>query len=263
MAKIGLNNFRYSVASVDESTGAITYGTPTKPAKAISFSFEPTVADAKLYADDGLAESDSRVTGGSVTMGIDREDLQTQCDMLGHTLGVDGEVVDNVDDVAPYVGVGRVTKLMVDGAIKYRGTVLALVKFNEPSESDQTQGENVEFSTTELSGNVVVPEDGNWRFRKIFDTKSEAIAYIEGILGGTSGTTYTVTLNYGTGSGTPASITANANQIVSLPNANAITPPSGKHFIGWDTTSSSTRADIGTSYLVTGNVTLYAIYANN
>ena len=186
MAKIGLNNFRYSVATVNESTGAITYGTPKKPAKAISFSFEPTVADAKLYADDGLAESDSRVTGGSVTMGIDREDLETQCDMLGHTY-TDGEVIDNADDVAPYVGLGRVTKLMVDGAIKYRGTVLSLVKFNEPSESDQTQGESVEFNTTELSGTMVVPEDGNWRQRKIFDSKAEAVAYIEGLLGKKSG----------------------------------------------------------------------------
>ena len=76
---------------------------------------------------------------------------------------------------------------MVDGAIKYRGTVLSLVKFNEPSESDQTQGESVEFNTTELSGTMVVPEDGNWRQRKIFDSKAEAVAYIEGLLGKKSG----------------------------------------------------------------------------
>jgi phi13 family phage major tail protein len=184
MAKIGLNNFRYSIATV-ASDGAITYGTPKKPAKAISFTFEPTVSDATLYADDGVAEKDSSVSGGSVTMGIDREDMETQCDMLGHTLGEDGEVIDNVNDVAPYVGVGRVTKLMVDGQIKYRGTVLALVKFSEPSEEDNTQGESVEFSTSELSGTMIVPEDGNWRHRKVFATKAEAITYIEGILTGT------------------------------------------------------------------------------
>lgn len=181
MAKIGLNNFRYAIATV-ATNGAITYGTAKKPAKAISFDFEPTVSDAKLYADDGLAEADSTVTGGNVTMGIDREDAQTQCDLLGHELGEDNEIVDNVNDVAPYVGVGRVTKLMVDGVLKYRGTVLALVKFSEPSESDQTQGENVEFSTSELSGVMVIPVDGNWRYRKTFDTQAEAISYIEGIL---------------------------------------------------------------------------------
>jgi phi13 family phage major tail protein len=184
MAKIGLNNFRYSIASVDASTGEITYGTPKKPAKAISFSFEPTVSDATLYADDSVAEKDSSVSGGSVTMGIDREDLETQCDMLGHEYS-EGEVIDNADDTAPYVGVGRVTKLMVDGQIKYRGTVLALVKFQEPSEEDNTQGESVEFNTSELSGTMIVPEDGNWRYRKVFTTKAEAITYIEGLLTGT------------------------------------------------------------------------------
>ena len=185
MAKIGLNNFRYGIADIDESTGAITYGGAKKPAKAISFNFTPTVADAKLYADDALAESDSRVTGGSVTMGIDREDLQTQCDLLGHTYN-NGEVVDNADDIAPYVGVGRVTKMLVDGVQKWRGTVLALVKFQEPTEDDQTQGENIEFNTSELEGTVVVPEDGNWRHRKVFDSKADAIGYIENLLGGSA-----------------------------------------------------------------------------
>lgn len=185
MAKIGLNNFRYSVATVDASTGAITYATPKKPAKAISFNFEPTIADAVLYADDSVAERDNRVTGGSVTMGVDREDLQTYCDLLGHTYtSATSEVVDNADDVAPYVAVGRVTKLMVDGSIKYRGTVLTLVKFAEPSETDNTQGENVEFQTSELSGTLTIPVNKQWRFRKVCDTQADAIAYIESKMGG-------------------------------------------------------------------------------
>ena len=175
MAKIGLNNFRYAIANVNDSTGAITYGGAKKPAKAVSFSFEPTVSDAKLYADDALAEADSRVTGGSVTMGIDREDLETQCDMLGHEYSAEDGVIDNVDDVAPYVGVGRVTRLLVDGEQKFRGTVLALVKFSEPSESDNTMGESVEFNTSEMSGTMIVPADGNWRYRQVFDSQAEAI----------------------------------------------------------------------------------------
>lgn len=184
MAKIGLNNFRYAVASVDDSTGAITYGAVKKPAKAISFSFEPTVADAKLYADDVLAESDSRVTGGSVTMGVDREDLEVLADLLGHTYS-SSESVDNSNDTAPYVGVGRITRLMENGTQKYRGTVLRLVKFSEPSESDTTMGESVEFNTTELSGTMAVPVSGEWRKRKVFDSLSDAVSYVEGQLTGT------------------------------------------------------------------------------
>ena len=183
MAKIGLNNFRYAVATVNATTGVVTYGGAKTPAKAISFNFEPTVADAKLYADDGLAESDSRVTGGTVTMGIDREDFETMCDLLGHTKDAGGEIVDDSNDAAPYVGVGRVTRMIVDGQQKFRGTVLSLVKFAEPSESDQTMGESVEFQTTELSGTMTIPGNGKWRHRKVFDTQAAAISYIEGLLG--------------------------------------------------------------------------------
>lgn len=184
MAKIGLNNFRYSVATVDDTTGEITYGKPKKPAKAISFNFEPNIAEASLYADDSRAEYDSRVTGGTVTMGIDREDADTMCEMLGHTKGNTGEIIDNINDVAPYVGVGRITRLMENGVQKFRGTVLSLVKFSEPSEEDNTMGESIEFNTSELSGQMIVPQNGNWRHRKVFDTQAEAVTYIEGLLGG-------------------------------------------------------------------------------
>ena len=115
MAKIGLNNFRYAVATVNESTGEISYGEVKKPGKAISFTFEPTVADATLYADDTLAESDNRVTGGNVTMGIDRYDAETMAEILGHEYDDETkEIVSTINDVSPYVGVGRITRIMVD-----------------------------------------------------------------------------------------------------------------------------------------------------
>lgn len=183
MAKIGLNNFRYAIATINSTTGIVTYGGSKKPAKAISFTFEPTVADASLYADDSRAEYDSRVTGGNVTMGIDREDFETMADLLGHTKDAGGEIEDNINDTAPYVGVGRVTRLMVDGQQKFRGTVLSLVKFQEPTENDQTMGETIEFQTSEISGQMIIPQNGKWRQRKIFDTQADAIAYIEGVLG--------------------------------------------------------------------------------
>lgn len=182
MAKIGLNNFRVAVATI-ASDGTITYDGAQKPSKAVSFSFEPTVSDAKLYADDGLAESDSRVTGGTVTLGLASEDLPIQCDILGHEYDEEtGEVVDDANDIAPYVGVGRVTRLLVNGVQKFRATVLALCKFTEPSDEDNTMGESVEFNTYELSGTMVVPENGKWRHRKVFTTQAAAIEYIESIL---------------------------------------------------------------------------------
>ena len=114
MAKIGLKNFYYAVATENPSTGALTYAQATKPAKAISFSFEPSVSNATLYADDAIAEQDTSVTGGTCTMGVDRLDEATLSALLGHTLATSGgEETSNTDDVAPYVGLGRVVTLML------------------------------------------------------------------------------------------------------------------------------------------------------
>ena len=178
MAKIGLSDFRYGVAT-EAADGKITYATPKKPGKAISFNFDPTKSDASLYADDILAEHDSSVTGGTCTMGIDREDANTYAELLGHTVN-EGEVVSNTNDVAPYVGLGRIATLLVDGAYKYRATFFAKVQFSEPSEENNTRGESVEFGTYELEGVVAVPVDGTWRKWKEFDTKAEAVTYLEG-----------------------------------------------------------------------------------
>jgi len=183
MARIGLNNFRYAIATIDSTTGVVSYGGAKKPAKAINFTLAPTVAEASLYADDDRAEYDSRVTGGAVTMGIDREDPTTMCDVLGHTKTSAGEEIDSTEDIAPYVGVGRVTNLMVDGVPKFRGTVISLVKFSEPEENDNTRGESIEFQTSTLSGQMIIPPNKKWRQRQIFDTHAEAISYIEGKLG--------------------------------------------------------------------------------
>ena len=182
MAKIGLNNFRYAVATVNETNGAITYGTVKKPGKAISFTFEPTVADASLYADDSLAESDNRVTGGNVTMGIDRYDAETMAEILGHDYNAETkEIVSTINDVSPYVGVGRITRIMVDNTQKFRATFLALCKFSEPSSDDSTMSESIEFSTYELSGTMAIPQNGTWRKEATFESQASAISYLEGL----------------------------------------------------------------------------------
>lgn len=182
MAKIGLNNFRYAVATVNESDGSITYGSVKKPGKAISFSFEPTVADATLYADDSLAESDNRVTGGNVTMGIDRYDAETMAEILGHEYDSDtNEIVSTINDVAPYIGVGRIVRIMVDNVQMFRATFLTLCKFSEPSSDDNTMSESIEFSTYELSGTMAIPQNGTWRREATFKTQAEAINYLEGL----------------------------------------------------------------------------------
>ena len=106
MAKIGLNNFRYGFLT-EATDGTPTYGGAKIPGAAVTCNVSVTNNDAKLYANDTVQESDTSFSGGTVTMGVDRADYQTQADLLGHEYDEETGIVRNTNDVAPYVGLGR------------------------------------------------------------------------------------------------------------------------------------------------------------
>lgn len=259
MAKIGLNNFRYGILT-EAADGTPSYGGAKKPAKAISCSVSITNNEATLYADDALAESDTSFQRGSVTIGIDDEDLETMAELLGHSVS-NGAMVRNASDTAPYVGLGRIIVKMVNGVYQYKVEFLNKVKFSEPSQEDNTKGESLEFSTSEMEGIVATLANGDWSKTKTFLTKAEALAYLNGLLGGeASETTYTVTYDKNGGNGdTPAAVTVAEGTMITLNDGSGLTK-SGKVFAGWDTSSTATTADLTGTYTVTGNVTLYAIW---
>lgn len=186
MAKIGLSNFRYSKLT-ESSDGKATYDGPHTPAKAVSCKVSVTNNDATLYADDSLAESDYSFNSATVTIEIDEDDPQTMADLLGHKViagsdGASSEIVRNSNDTAPYVGLGRVVTKVVNGDYKYKVEFLNKVKFSEPSQEDKTKGDKVDFTTTELEGVASSLANGDWSKAKTFNTKKEAITYLEGLM---------------------------------------------------------------------------------
>lgn len=186
MAKIGLSNYRYSKLT-ESSDGKATYDGPHTPGKAVSCKVSVNNNDATLYADDSLAESDYSFNNATLTAEIDEDDPQTMADLLGHktVAGDDGssvEIIRNSNDTAPYVGWGRVITKMVNGAYKYKVEFFYKVKFSEPSQEDTTKGDKVDFKTTELEGVASSLANGDWSKAKTFNTKAEAITYLEGLM---------------------------------------------------------------------------------
>lgn len=177
MAKIGLKNFRFGILT-EAADGTPSYGAGRKPGKAISCNVSITNNTATLFADDVLAESDTSFQSGTVTIGLDDSDLETQAILLGHDYS-NGEIVRNSNDVAPYIGLGRIVTKLVGGAKKYRVEFLHKVKFGEPSSEENTKGENVEFGTTEIEGTVSTLANGDWNKGKTFDTYNAAEAYLD------------------------------------------------------------------------------------
>ena len=178
MAKIGLDNFLYGTLT-EAQDGTPTYGVGTKPGKAINCSVSISNNSASLYADNGLAESDTSFQNGTVSIEIDNADIQTQANLLGHSVDSEtGAMTRNIDDVAPYVGFGRIITKMVNGAYKYKVEFLHKVKFSEPSQENATRGESVEFGTTTIEGVVSALVSGKWSTTATFDTKTEAQTYL-------------------------------------------------------------------------------------
>jgi len=181
MAKIGLENFLYGILT-EASDGTATYGPALKPGKAVSCNVSISSNDAKLYADDSLAESDTSFQSGTVSIEVDNADVTTQATLLGHT--VTGDVmVRNANDVAPYIGLGRIVTKMVGGQYKYKVEFLNKCKFSEPSQENTTKGESVEFGTTTLEGIVSTLANGDWSKTQTFDSLASAKTYLESLFG--------------------------------------------------------------------------------
>lgn len=180
MAKIGLNNFKYS--KLTEVDGVPSYEGAKTLGKAIDCKVAIEKYEAELYADDGLAESDYTFKKGTVTLGTDEDDDTVFAELLGHSISEDGEMIRKDIDVAPYVGVGRILTKIVNGVYKYKVEFLPKVKFSEPEQEEATKGDSIEFKTPSIEGTVVKLADGTWSKSKTFTDKAEAVEYLDGLM---------------------------------------------------------------------------------
>lgn len=191
MAQIGLTNLWYGILT-EGADGTPSYGGAKSFGKAVSAKVAPSNNDAKLYADDALAESDSSFSSAKVTLGVADDDLTIFAEILGHKLSQpDGVMTRNVNDAAPYVGLGRVVTKLVNGKRVYKGEFLYKVKFSEPSQEDETKGESVDFKTPEIEGTASALANGDWSDSGVFDTKDAAVNWVKGKLAAKAGTSST------------------------------------------------------------------------
>lgn len=262
MAKIGLNNFYYSKLT-EAPDGTPTFDGAKSLGKAVSASVSISNNSATLYADDALAESDTSFQNGTITLGVDDERDATFADLLGHTITDGGEVIKNVNDIAPYVAIARIVVKMVNNVRLYKVEVLYKVKFSEPSQDDNTKGESVEFATSSIEGTIASLANGNWSDTKTFATKAEAIAYILGLFA-VAGSTFRVTYDANGGTGSIDSVNVDVGESTTLSVATALTPPSNKTFSGWALSSTATQKEYsaGDTFYPVKDTTFYAVWVD-
>ena len=173
MANIGL---KYPCYKSSTAQGVI--------AQAIQADIAITVNDVRLYADDALREKDNSFQSGTITLGIDDLSDTIYAEFLGHAIDTSTqEITADIDDVAPFVGVGFYGSKLVGGVKKYRAIWLPKVQFSEPAATNATKGETTVFNTPVLVGTIMADDDGAWKLENTFDTEAAAKTYLDGKAG--------------------------------------------------------------------------------
>lgn len=179
MAKVGL---KYLVAAPLNEDGK-TYGTGFVVAKMIKATVNANSNDVKLYADDGVAESDKSFKDGTISLNVDDLTQKVYADMLGHKYTAeagDGEtktpetVVASANDIAPYLGTGFYGEVRRNNKPSFQAKWLKKTQFAEPNDETETKGETMAFQTPTVEGTVFKADDGSWKEQAEFKTEAEA-----------------------------------------------------------------------------------------
>ena len=151
MATIGLDKIYY--APITEGTnGDETYGTPVVLAKGITAGITVELAEADLYAADGLDESVKEFKSGTLSLNVNDIGSAVAAALTGATVDSKGVLVSTAEDIAPCVAVGLKAKRS-NG--KYRYFWLYRVKFGVPATNLTTKGDSITFSTPTIEGKIM------------------------------------------------------------------------------------------------------------
>lgn len=169
-------------ASLDESNATPTYSKGFQVGAGVAIQIQPQYAEGSVYGDNRRVKHKKKFKNANVTLGTTSLPKASQSVMFGHTEGTEGEVTSNgLKDTAKYVGLGcySVEEAEDDAETKYTALWLYKVKFEDPGDDFETEGENITYKTPSLTGVAEMLKNGDWRTKKQFDTEEEAIAWIK------------------------------------------------------------------------------------
>ena len=193
MPQYGLRGIK--VAKYVNTNGSITYTNKQSAGGAMQVNFELRRGEARLYAEDGLAEYMTSAVGGTISMGVKYIPDAAQQLMFGlsqtsraitaggSTSTVTGLAV-NAKTEGDYVGVAFYCPAIVDSVKKFWCCKIAKALFAPPSMSLQTKGETIVFNTPTTTGELLMDDSaaGQLYESAYVDTEAKAIAWVDKVL---------------------------------------------------------------------------------
>lgn len=157
------------VALYGNSGTTLTYTSGQKLARGVSVSVAPeTSDDNNFYADNIIAETEAgKFTGGEITLTVDGLFPTAEKLIFGlPTAGSDGFTSYGDSQVIPKVGIGFVVRKQSEGVVGYQAVILPKAVFSLPSTDANTQEEQIDWQTQELTAKILRSDDANrsWKF---------------------------------------------------------------------------------------------------
>lgn len=167
-------------AALDESGVTPKYTKGFKVGEGMTAQIQPQYAEGSAYGDNRRVKYKKKFKNANVTLGVTTLPKDAQSVMFGRTEGEANEVVSKNADESKYVGLGMyATEEDSTDTKKYTAVWLYKVKFEDPGDDFETEGENITFKTPSLSGSAETLADGSWRVKKQFSTEAEAITWLK------------------------------------------------------------------------------------
>ena len=176
-------------AKYNANAGIVTFTEGRVLARGVSVSLEPnSSSDNKFNADNQLAESaDGTFTSGTVTLTVDGLFMDAERFIQGlPEAGADGWTNYGDNKSTPYVAIGYIVRYMSDGVESFVPTILPKTKFGLFNQSAQTQGEEIDWQTQEISANIMRADDANHNWKYVgagYTTEAEAEQALQTKLG--------------------------------------------------------------------------------
>lgn len=189
MAYIGLKHPVFAPITSEPANSLPTYGTGLVVGMAIAADVSIELSDAKLAADDTIAEIENGFVSGTITMGVDDLSdavLKAWLGVQDASLGGEATLREAATYDSPQGGFGYYRVRKKAGVRSYRAFWYHKTKWGQPGENAATKPNgSIEWQTPTIEGEIMTALDlaSSWRDQATFTNEADAIAWLDGLAG--------------------------------------------------------------------------------
>lgn len=189
MAYIGLKHPVFAPIATEPANSLPTYGTGLVVGMAIAADVSIELSDAKLAADDTIAETENGFVSGTISMGVDDLSdavLKAWLGVQEASLGGEATLRSAATYDSPEGGFGYYRVRKKAGVRSFRAYWYHKTKWGMPGENAATKPDgSIEWQTPTIEGEIMTALDtaASWRDEATFDAEADAIAWLDGLAG--------------------------------------------------------------------------------